>query len=155
MPRLYFEELRIHRERLAQFVVVDTDSDHEFAPIKTTKRRIIDLNANNATPSRVIERHHSDSPHCGHDPSAGPRDEVGDVSGGTVADDTGTNHNHRAEVCETRREAKQLIAPLKHEWLRTLGGFSEEVGRKFDLDRSEDATQRPAGNCRRKIFDAD
>jgi hypothetical protein len=141
MPRLDFEELRIHRKRLAKLIVVNADGDHELARIKASERRVIGLNADNAAPRRMVERHDSDRTHRGHNSSTGSGDEMGNVGRGPVAKNSGANDDHRAEVSKTNRKAKQLITPLKHERLRAFRNFGEKVGGKFDLDCAKHTTQ--------------
>ena len=128
MPRLHFQELCIHRKRLAQFVIVDANGNDKFARIETTKRGVIGLNADNAAPRRMVERHDSDRTHRGHDSGASSGDEIGNIGRRSIAKNSGANDDHRAEVSETSREAKQLIAPLKHERLCAFRGLGEKVG---------------------------
>jgi hypothetical protein len=141
MPWLYFQELCIHRERFAQFLIVHADGDHEFARIETSERRVIDLNADNAAPRRMIEWNNADRTHRGHDSGASSGDEIGNIGRSSIAKNSGANDDHRAEVSETNRKAKQLIAPLKHERLCALGGFGEKVGWKFDFDGTKHTAQ--------------
>jgi hypothetical protein len=101
MPRFDFEELRIHRKRLAKFIVVNADGDYEFARIESTKRGVIDLNADNAAPRRMIERHDSDRAHRGHDSGTSARDEISYIASCSFTNHAWANHNHRAEVSET------------------------------------------------------
>jgi hypothetical protein len=155
MPRFDFEELRIHRKRLAKFIVVNTDCDHEFARIKTTESGIIDLNADNAAPGRLVERHDSDCTHCGHDTGAGARDKVSNIASRAFTDHARANHDHRAEVCEPLRKTKELIASLQHKWLGAFRSLSQQVTGQFDLDRSKHTTKRPARNRSGKIFDSE
>jgi hypothetical protein len=141
MPRLNFKELRIHRKRLAKFIVVNADGDHEFARIKSTKRGVIGLNADNAAPRRMIEWNNSDRTHRGHDSGTSARDEISDIVSCSFTKNAWANDDHRAEVSKTSRKAKQLIASLKHERLCAFRGFGEKVGGKFDLDRTKHTAQ--------------
>ena len=114
MPRLDLKELRIYRKRLAEFVIVDSHRNDEFTRIETAERRVIGLNANNAAPRRMVERHNSDRTHRGHHPGASARDEISNIASRAFTDHTWSDDDHRAEVSETRREAKKLIAALQN-----------------------------------------
>ena len=155
MPRFDLEQLRVDGKRLAQFVIVDTDDDDEFAVIETAECRVIGLDADHTAPRGMIERNSTDGSHRDHDTSPGAVDESDHIISRSVTDDTRAHDDHRAEVGKSRRESQELIASLKDERLDPFGNLVCKIDGKLDLSRPMNPTQGPTGDRGWEILNGD